>query len=93
MIGGVRRPGPGSRALVVGFDACGGQAAARQLGNDRAERSALTNRKFTGRGDHIVVDVQRRSHQIDDNASAHQGPGHLIGRSGAPCQGGVNRPM
>lgn len=44
----------------------------RKFGDHRPERAAFDDGQFAGRGDHIVVDLQRDSHAFDATASTQR---------------------
>ncbi len=40
------------------------QAAAREIGHDRADRGALVSRKLAGGHDNVVIDIEGRAHDV-----------------------------
>lgn len=48
---------------MLALDSGRREPSAREVGHDRADRSSLVSGKLAHRRDHVVVDVQGRSHR------------------------------
>jgi hypothetical protein len=50
------------RQIAISIDSGGHQPASSQFRDHRAKRASFARRKFARRSDHVIIEIERRTH-------------------------------